>query len=148
MIWTTCSSLCALLQRPVTWTEVPMDPKKPFAKIAFPPNGIQDLVIPDPFPAAIKEILVFIVIESSNSTPGMRDFVRVFTKVEGRQCSKYIALHTSPQKVFRPNYYMTNSNNFWLPVGTGDYKRKMYVEVMTGSQQGKVTGEIYLTGYR
>lgn len=137
-----------LLQRPVTWTEVPIDEKKPFGKIAFPPSGIQTLVIPDSFPAGIKEILVFMTIESSNSIPGKRDFVRVFTKVEEKQCSKYIALHTCPQKAFTRTSYMTNSNNVWLPVGTGDCKRKMYVEVMNGSQQGKVTGEIYLTGYR
>lgn len=139
-----------LLQRPVTWT--PMDLNEPFGKIAFPPTGTQTLILPDTVPADAKEILLFAAVDTSNSTPGKRDFVRVFTDVKRKQCAKYIALHTCPEKskIFQSmrTSWMTNSNNMWLPVGTEECRRKVYVDVLGGLQRGQIWGEVHLIGYR
>lgn len=142
--------ICVLLQKPVTWTAVELH-KHLLGKVNFRSQDIQSLTLPDFVPEDVEELLLILFVEASNSSPKKRGFVKVYTEVEGRQCAKYISLHTCPEKTFQvlmKTSWMVNSNNMWLPVGTKAHSRKVYVEVLDQLHYGKVSAEVYLIGYR
>lgn len=144
-----------LVQTPVTWT--PIEPNQSLGQIDFAVQITQILTLPDSVPDDVEELLLFVIVDISNSTPNdQKGFVKVFTEVERMQCAKYIAIHTCTEsknilQAMRTSW-MTNSNSMWLPVGTDAHRRKVYVEVLDRSQQGKmkgkIMGEVYLSGYR
>ena len=144
-----------LVQKPVTWR--PIEPKQFLGQIDFAAQDTQRLTLPVSVPDDVKELLLFVFVDISNSTPNNKKrFVKVFTQVKGMQCAKYIALHTFTEStnIFRSmrTAWMTNSNSMWLPVGTDAHRREVYVEVLDRLQQGKMLGqllgEVYLIGYR
>lgn len=147
--------LHVLVQKRVTWT--PIEPKQSLGQIDFAAQDTQKLTLPDSVPDDVEELLLFVFVDISNSTPNNKKaFVKVFTMVQGKRCAKYIATHTFTEStnILRAmrTAWMTNSNSMWLPVGTDAHKREVHVEVLDRLQQGKmmgkVMGEVYLIGYR
>lgn len=124
---------------PGAWNPIPLNFDNALGQIILTKGEVHDFALPEDLPKDTREVLLFVHVNIGWSKPNRPNFLKLFTQVDGRHYSHYLAFHT-----FEQNAISSNSDNVWLPMGTD---RKVYVDVLSKCEHGG-GGSVCLIGYR
>ena len=119
------------------WT--PLD-KTRLGYINIETTGTQAFHLPAGVPNTAKEVLLFVDVLSSLTSPNKHSHVKIYTTDNGVHYAKYVAVHTYHQYAL-----YVNSHNIWLPLFAS---RTIYVQVPSRHNQLNIHISIDIIGYR
>ena len=103
-------------------------------------TGIQAFHLPAIVPTTAKEVLLFVDVLSSLTSPTGHSHVKIYTVHEGIHYAKYVSAHTYNQQAV-----YVNSDNIWLPLFSS---KTVYVQVPNRHNRLNIHISIDITGYR